>query len=142
MKRQPGSIMVSVLACLPCVGIGVVEVTGQGQDEPPNPPRVTLTVDYGDGVQKVFTSLPWSPSMTVGTALESARRHPRGIRFQQRGRGSTAFLTQIDDLKNEGGSGRNWIYRINGDSGDRSFAVRELRAGDRVLWKFESFRFR
>ncbi len=61
------------------------------------------------------------------------------MKFQERGSGATAFLTQLDDLKNEG-SGRNWIYRVNGQIADRSFAVYRLEAGDTVLWKFEKSR--
>jgi hypothetical protein len=77
--------------------------------------------------------------MTVLDAMKAAQEHPRGIKLQFRGSGATAFLTQIDDLKNEG-SGRNWIYRVNGELAERSFAVQKLEAGDAVLWKFEKSR--
>jgi hypothetical protein len=96
---------------------------------------VSLTVDYGDGVQKRFTAIPWKPGMTVLDVLETARKHPRGIRFKYRGSGSRAFLFQIDDIENEG-KGDNWIFRVNGTLGDRSFAIFKLNAGDAVLWEF------
>jgi hypothetical protein len=96
---------------------------------------VSLTVDYGDGVQKRFTVIPWKPGMTVLDVLETARKHPRGIRFKYRGSGSRAFLFQIDDIENEG-KGDNWIFRVNGTLGDRSFAIFKLNAGDAVLWEF------
>jgi len=37
-------------------------------------------------------------------------------------KGETAFLTQIDELENEG-RGRNWIYRVNGELAKKSFAI-------------------
>lgn len=100
--------------------------------------RVTLTIDYGDGVQKKFSQIPWKAEMTILDVMNRASKHRRGIRFKYRGSGSTAFLTQLDDLANQGRE-RNWIYRVNGKLGDRSFAVYELRAGDSVLWQFGKY---
>jgi hypothetical protein len=101
---------------------------------------VKLTVDYGDGCEKSFTRLAWTSSMTVLDAMRLAAKHPRGIEFRQRGKGATAILTQIDDLKNEGARQRNWIYRVNGKLGDRSFGVFQLQPEDTVLWRFETYR--
>jgi hypothetical protein len=100
---------------------------------------VKLVVDYDDGVQKHFTQIPWRKEMTVLHVLEAAQKHPRGIQFKYRGRDATAFLTKIDDVENEG-RGRNWIYRVNGKLGVRSFAVHRLEAGETVLWRFEKYR--
>jgi hypothetical protein len=100
---------------------------------------VRLIVDYGDGVQKHFTALPWKAEMTVLDAMKAAQEHPRGVKLQYRGSGATAFLTQIDDVKNEG-AGRNWVYRVNDQLAERSFGVFPLKAGDTVLWKFEKGR--
>ena len=68
----------------------------------------------------------------------AAKKHPRGIHFEYKGKGATALLTKIDDVTNEG-RGRNWLYRVNGDPGDRSMGVFELKAGDAVLWKFDKY---
>lgn len=100
---------------------------------------ISLTVDYGDGVQKVFPRLPWRQKMTVLQALQAAKKHRRGITFAYKGAGETGFLTQIDDLKNEG-RGANWIFRVNNQLGDKSFAAFQLNAGDAVLWKFGDYR--
>jgi O6-methylguanine-DNA--protein-cysteine methyltransferase len=100
---------------------------------------VTLVIDYADGVEKHFRELPWKTGATVLDVMQAAQRHPRGSRFVYRGTGDIAFLTQIDDLKNEG-NGRNWIFSINGDVAKRSFAVSEVKAGDRVLWKFTQYK--
>ena len=96
---------------------------------------VQLTVDYGDGVQKTFSSLAWKEKQTVFDALQQAARHPRGIKLAHQGSGERLFVTAIDDVKNEG-VGRNWTYLVNGKLADRSAGVFELQAGDAVLWRF------
>ena len=105
-------------------------------------PVVRLVIDYGDGVQKHFTQLRWKDGATVHTQLQDAARHSRGIRTQHRGKGATLLVTQIDDVGNEGaaGSGRNWIFRVNGEVGERSAGICPLAAGDTVLWSFETYR--
>lgn len=99
---------------------------------------VKLAIDYGDGVQKQFTALPWTKDMTVFAALEAAAMHPRGIKFVHQGKGETLLVTAIDDLKNEG-RGRNWLYEVNGKLADRGCAVMPLKAGDSVLWRFGKY---
>lgn len=108
---------------------------GEEPDEQPAA-TVTLTIDYGDGLQKRFIDIPWRPEMTLLDAMRHAQRHPRGIHFDIRGSGETAFLTRIDDLTNQGAGKKNWIYRVQGKLGDRSFAVYPLNAGDGALWHF------
>jgi hypothetical protein len=109
-------------------------------DEPQSPPAtVRLVVDYGDGVEKHFTALAWKEGMTVMDALVAAQKHPRGIKFVYRGKEATAFLTEIDELKNEG-RGRNWILRANDELASKSFAIFAVKAGDTILWKFGEYR--
>ena len=96
---------------------------------------VQLTIDYGDGVQKVFHPLAWKEGLTVLAALESASKHPRGIKLTVRGAGATAFVTAIDEQKNEG-AGRNWTYRVNDKRANKSCGVWVLKTGDSVLWRF------
>jgi hypothetical protein len=103
-----------------------------------DPKNVALTVDYGDGVQKRFTEIAWKDGMTIADLLEAAAKHPRGIKYVKRGEGATAFLTQIDDLKN-GAMDKYWIYEVNGKRGDRSYALVKLKAGDAVLWSFDTY---
>jgi hypothetical protein len=127
-------------AALIAVGLMLLVVGSQGAiraaDEQAQ--TVALTIDYGDGVQKHFLGLAWRADMTVLDLMQAAKAHPRGIDFQYRGRGSTMFLLQIDDVKNEG-RGRNWIYRINQKLADRSFAIQTIQANDRVVWEFSQY---
>ena len=100
---------------------------------------VALVVDYGDGMQKRYSSLAWHEGMTVQDALQLAEQHPRGIRWTSRGKRATALLLSIDELNNGAAPGKNWIYRVNGKLGDRSFAVFPLQSGDLVEWKFDRY---
>ncbi len=77
--------------------------------------------------------------MTVFDAMNLAQATPHGLKFAYEG--STPykyFLTQIDDVKNEGsGSGkRNWLYSVNGVPADKGFGIYKLKATDKVSWKF------
>lgn len=112
----------------------------QGQENPaPKARTVLLIIDFGDHFQKHFTGITWSQKMTVKDVLQAASKHPRGIRFEYRGKGKTAFLISIDKLKNEG-RGRNWVYRVNKKLGDRSFADFTVQPGDTILWTFGKYR--
>jgi hypothetical protein len=101
--------------------------------------NVSLTINYGDGVEKRFTAIPWKSEMTVLDVLEAARKHPRGIRFKYRGSGQRAFLFQIDDVTNEG-KGDNWIFRVNKKLAEQSFAITRVNAGDVILWEFGEYK--
>ena len=94
--------------------------------------NVSLSIDFGDGRRQDFAALAWHEGMTVAELFGEAA----GIAIIQKGAGPGAFLTTIDGVANEGADGNNWTYKVNGQSGDRSFAVHELRPGDRVLWTF------
>lgn len=86
--------------------------------------------------------MPWKEDITVFDAMNLAQAKPHGIKFTYEG--STPdkyFLTQIDDVKNEGsGSGkRNWLYSVNGMLADKSFGIYKLKSADKVSWKFSTF---
>ena len=77
--------------------------------------------------------------MTIGQVMDYAAAHKHGVNIEVRGKGSTALLVKIDDLKNQGAKGPNWIFRVNDKLGDRSFAITPLKPGDTVLWKFDTY---
>jgi hypothetical protein len=99
---------------------------------------VRLVVDYGDGVAKIFDPLPWSKGNTVLDVLNAAKASPHGISFNYTGQGTSAFLTDIDGVTNQGGgaSAKNWQYWVNTTYADRSFAVFEVQATDTIFWRF------
>ena len=101
---------------------------------------VRVIIDFGDGVEKHFVRLPWQEKMTAWDATLVADQHPRGVDIHHRGKGDTLFVLQIDDVKNEGGDGRNWIFHVNDEVGGRGAAVSSVAAGDTVIWRFEKYR--
>jgi hypothetical protein len=101
-------------------------------------PAVSVAIDYGDGVELRFRELPWRSGMTVLDALTAAGKHPRGVKFVQRGRGATAMITEIDGLKNDP-SGKNWLFSVNGKTAEVGSGAYELKAGDAVLWEFKPY---
>jgi hypothetical protein len=95
---------------------------------------VSLTIDFGDGRRTQFKPSPWREGITV---QDVTRETPSdSLRLETLGSGKSAFLASLDGIENEGASGRNWTYSVNGKMGDRSFAVYALQPGDQVLWTF------
>jgi hypothetical protein len=99
---------------------------------------IRLVIDYGDGVTKTVTGLPWSKGSTVLDVMNAAKAHPHGLTFSYTGSGGSSFLTQIDNIRNEGGGTgkKNWQLWVNTTYADRSFGVYEVQAFDVVYWRF------
>jgi hypothetical protein len=118
---------------------GIREVASPPRDNPSTTQsktgkaeKISLRVDFGDGRRTDYEASSWHEGMTIGELLNNTSR----LNTAQQGAGPSTFLTQIDGVANEGTGGRNWTYTVNGQRGDRSFAIYELHAGDRVLWTF------
>jgi hypothetical protein len=120
------------IAALSCLACGASSVAADESD------AVRLVIDYSDGVEKHFNAIAWKSGMTVMDVMLAAKKHPRGINFEHKGKGATALLTKIDDVDNEG-RGLNWLYRVNDQPGDRSIGIFEVKPGDTVLWKFDKY---
>jgi Domain of unknown function (DUF4430) len=122
-----------VAAALLIVAPGLPTRSATGGEEQ----TVRLIVDYGDGASKTVADLPWAKGNTVLDALKAATTRPHGISFSYTGSGDSAVLTKIDDVANQGGGAgkKNWQYSVNGNYGDRSFAIFELQAQDTVVWR-------
>jgi hypothetical protein len=113
----------------------------QAQADSPKAPAVTLMVDFGDGLICTY-SIEHKPEMTILDAMTVARARPsRPLRFSHKGSGESAFLISIDESANEGRgrTSKNWFYRVNDQLGDESFGLKELSAGDKVLWHFGKY---
>jgi hypothetical protein len=99
---------------------------------------IRLVIDYGDGVIKTMTGLPWSKGSTVLDVMNAAKARPHGMTFSYSGSGGSSVLNQIDDARNEGGGvgQKNWQLWVNTTYADRSFGVYEVQAFDVVYWRF------
>jgi len=102
---------------------------------------VCLRIVDGAGTEKRFSDLPWRSGMTVAQALDLAAERPPGFSYAKRGDGTGALLTRIDEQTNEGpgDDSRNWIYRVNGQLADKSYAAYVLKPGDVILWTFSKY---
>ena len=107
------------------------------------PRSVDLIVDYSDGVRKQIKRIPWRVnSDRFRQYSRAARDRPHGVTFISRGTGETAFVTQIDDLKNEGGgdNAKNWVFRVNDHLFDKGRGVARGPIGRRHLVEVRSVR--
>jgi hypothetical protein len=95
-------------------------------------PKIVLTIDYGNGRRTAFAAIEWHDGMTVADLMAAWTN----VAVRQKGSGGSAFVTAIDNVENQGADGKNWIYSVNGQAGDRSFAVYKLKPEDHVLWTF------
>lgn len=101
---------------------------------------VSLTIDFGGGDKRTFAELPLEKDSSVLKLLLAASRaaetgkEPLPVKF--RGSGATAMVTEIGGKKNEGGSGRNWLYKLNDGWGETSADLARPKPGDAILWKF------
>ena len=102
-------------------------------------PHVRLIVDFGDDVELHFTRLPWRMNMTAWDAVVAATKHPRGLQVKHRGTGETLLVQDINDVANEGGQGRNWIFRVNDEVAKRSAGITPVEPGQVVRWSFETY---
>jgi hypothetical protein len=103
------------------------------------PQTVTLIIDFGDGVKKSFSQIPWTKGMTVLDAMNLAKPMHGGFDFKSHGSGATTFLDSIDDAKNQGGgaNNRNWQYWVNAQYAQQGFGVQTLDPLDIVYWKYD-----
>jgi hypothetical protein len=104
---------------------------------PPNGPTVSLGVDFGNGVKREFNGVAWTEGMTVGKLMDAAAQMTPPLEYKVRGSGKMTFLTSLDGVANGEGAGRYWLYEVNGQLAEMSFAVKPLAPGDRVLWVFK-----
>jgi hypothetical protein len=125
-RRSAGALLAMILLV---VAAASHWTTAQGA-------TVRLVIDYGDGVVKIVTGLPWSKGSTVLDVMNAARARPHGSTFSYTGSGGSSLLTQIDDIRNEGGGKKNWQLWVNATYADRSFGVYEVQAFDVVHWRY------
>jgi Domain of unknown function (DUF4430) len=120
------------------LGTMLLAVAAAGERARAQNATVRLVVDYGDGVIKTITGLPWAKGSTVLDVMNAAKDRPHGITFSYTGSGASAFLTRIDDVANEGGAAakKNWQLWVNTSYADRSVGVYEVQPLDVVFWRF------
>ena len=102
----------------------------------PQAAPISLVIRSSDGKEREFKNIGWRPGMTIDDLMSEAGRGTDGFNYRVTGDGQMSMLHAIDKEFNEWEGGRNWTFQVNDKPGDRSFAVFELKPGDRVLWTF------
>ena len=98
---------------------------------------VKLSIDFGNGAQRIFERLPWQKDMTVADLMLAAQEFRPSIQFQVEGHDEMAFLNSLEGVANGGAKRRNWLYRVNGEHAHVSYAAYTLKAGDEVVWIYD-----
>jgi hypothetical protein len=115
-----------------------VAVGGSGEAAEAQAQAATVRVRVGRGPDSEWIegTVPWQADMTVFDAIS---RFSPSLDVESTGQGETLFVKSIAGQKNLGSAGDNWIYRVNGQLGDRSCAVYPVAAGDEVVWSFGKY---
>ncbi len=96
---------------------------------------VTLDVNFGTEKSSLSIDVVCSPESTVLLSLERAQNMKK-LKVKFRGSGETAFVTSIGGVENEGADGKNWIFRVNDQLGDKSAGIYSVKPGDKISWSF------
>jgi len=127
-------------------GVTTVSRSNSSGAEPPPPDatlkiHVRLVIDYGDGVEKHFTTITHTAGMTALDALLAAKAHVRGIKLAFTGKGETAFITEIEELKNQGTGKdkKNWQFFINDAFAAAGAGAAPLKPGDTIRWVYTTW---
>ncbi len=96
---------------------------------------VTCHIHFPGGRGDISSGLKLPGSANVFDALKMAADQ-HSIDLQFRGADATLFVTAIGGTENGGAGGDNWVYRVDGELGDRSAGVFELKNGQKVEWSF------
>ena len=140
MNRSSAFVLCALLSAGAAAQEAKPAAEKHGNKAAPSKGMVTTVIDYGDGSLRMYKA-PWQAEMTVWSALDAAQTSPHPVKVTTTGSNDTVFVTQIDDLKNEGaGAGkRNWQYWLNGKLGSVGAGAQKMAKGDKAEWRFSQF---
>ena len=99
---------------------------------------VQLEVDFGGRAEKKTMRLDCREDSTVFSILQGAEQEG-WIQVSSRGSGENSFLIGLDDIENEGATGDNWIYRLNGQVGKVGAGAQSVVPNDEINWTFGEY---
>ncbi len=97
---------------------------------------IRVRVLRGPTAEIIEGTVVWQAEMTVFDVIS---RFSPSLDVESTGQGEALFVKSIAGQKNLGSAGDNWIYRVNGQLGDRSCGVYPVAAGDEVVWSFGKY---
>jgi len=121
-----------------------VSVAPKNEDQPENntqeqnarqpEQKILLLVDFGEGAIKEMP-VNLREGMTALDVLKIGLEN-LGISLKTKDSSGIVYVETIGEA--EGGqNGKYWLYSINGEQAPTSADQMEIKAGDRVEWKFE-----
>ena len=130
---KPAAVLCAAMTLLINTGCDSTQTAKSGRDIDIG--TVTLAIDFGGDKRSKSIDVVCSPESTVLLSLERAQNMNK-LKVDVRGTGETAFLNSIDGVGNEGASGKNWVYRVNDELGDKSAGVYPVKPGDAISWTY------
>lgn len=129
-----------ILALLMMSGCGATQTVEPTSGASGRLATCNVEIVFGRKFDTKTFDIPCSASndSTVISILERSHNMSE-IKLQSTGSGETAFVVAIDDVKNEGASGDNWVYYVNDQLGDRGSGVYEIVPGDKIRWSFGKY---
>lgn len=100
--------------------------------------EIPVVVDFRNGQPALEGTVQLPADATAFAALQAFAAQS-GFEVQSRGTGETIFVIAIRDVANQGAKGDNWTYRVNGQLGDRSAGIYQLKPGDKLAWIFGKY---
>jgi hypothetical protein len=113
---------------------------------------VSLTIDYSNGAQKHFSSIPWNKDLTILGAIQASGKIPPGVTISfGSDRSGHATDPVIDEIPQGGKGASQWVIWVNAKpfqsrlGTDTSFGFQPderkgnlLNPGDHILIKISA----
>ncbi len=97
---------------------------------------VRVRVVKNAGSEAMEGEVEWTPGMTVFDVLDG---FSPSLAVSSTGQGESLFVKSIAGQENLGSAGDNWVFRVNGQLGDRSCGIIAVSPGDEVVWSFGKY---
>jgi hypothetical protein len=126
--------------------VGRYQGVPEGQKEPLDPRfaaeraegTLALTLKLGEEPARRLEVPVAEPVLLLDAMQEASRRDPEW-RAKIVGNGEGALLTELAGRATGGAGGNNWLYELNGETGEVGIGACTVAAGDDVLWKFAPY---
>lgn len=99
---------------------------------------VQLEIDFQSARENLSINVPCAADSTVLSILQRAKSSG-DLEFLSTGDAEFAFVKSIGGVENQAAAGDNWVYQVNGETGDRSSGVFSVKPDDHVLWVFGKY---
>lgn len=97
--------------------------------------EVTLSIDDGGGQEAKVFNLEFKEGMTAFDSLKQ-KTAEKGLKLETKAYDIGILIENIGGVKN-GENGKYWMYYVNGKSAAVASDKYQLKAGDKVEFKFE-----